>query len=180
MGLPKLYRRVAAVTALAAAAATAVAVLAPSVASAGSVPAVLQPPAGSVQVARYRVKIGFQIYRCVTGAWSLKAPAAMVLNSERDGRTIYHYGGPTWQSMADGSLVTAAKKAESAVTGAIPQLLLEVTSHGGTVDGELSNVTYIQRLNTSGGLAPAGSCVDGSEQPIPYGADYVFFAPAGT
>lgn len=109
------------------------------------------------------VKIGFQIYRCVTGAWSLKAPAAMVLNSERDGRTIYHYGGPTWQSMADGSLVTAARKAESAVAGAIPQLLMEVTSHGGTVDGELSKVTYIQRLNTSGGLAPAGSCVEGSE-----------------
>ena len=180
MPSPKLVRPILATLAFVAA----VAVLTPSSASAAltssgpAAPAVIQPPDGSVEVARYRVKTGFQIYRCVNSAWSLKAPAAMMVNGERDGRTIYHYGGPTWQSMTDGSLVTAVKKAEASVSGAIPQLLLEVTSHSGTVDGELSKVSYIQRLNTKGGLAPSGACVDGTEQPIPYGADYVFFKPA--
>jgi hypothetical protein len=141
-------------------------------------PAVIQPPVGSIEVARYRVKVGFQIYRCVNSAWILKAPAAMLLNSDRDGRTIYHYGGPTWQSMTDGSLVTAVKKAEVSIPGTIPHLLLEVISHGGTAGGELSNVSHLQRLNTKGGLAPSGGCVDGSEQPVPYGADYVLFEPA--
>ena len=177
---PKLVRPVVAILAVAAA----VAVPTPSHASVAptstgyAAPAVIQPPAGSIEVARYRVKVGFQIYRCVNSAWTLKAPAAMVLSSERDGRTIYHYGGPTWQSMTDGSLVTAVKKAEVSVPGTIPHLLLEVTSHGGTVDGELSRVSYIQRLNTNGGLAPSGACVDGAEQPVPYGADYVLFEPA--
>ncbi|HEX6872501.1 MAG TPA: DUF3455 domain-containing protein [Micromonosporaceae bacterium] len=175
----KFYRRLAGAVAVAATAITAAVVLVPSTASADSVPAAIAPPAGMVEVGKYRVKVGFQIYKCVAGAWTLKAPAAMVLNSERDGRTIYHYGGPTWQSMTDGSLVTAIRKADSPVTGSIPQLLLEVNSHGGTVDGELSKVAYIQRINTSGGLAPAGACVDGAEQPVAYGADYVFFAPAG-
>ncbi len=80
--------------------------------------------------------------------------------------------------MTDGSLVTAVKKAEVSVPGAIPHLLLEVNSHGGTVGGELSRISYLQRLNTKGGLAPGGACVDGAEQPVPYGADYVLFEPA--
>jgi hypothetical protein len=142
------------------------------------VPAVIAPPAGSVKVATYRVEIGYQIYKCSSGVWSLKAPGAMLLNKNDDDRAIYHSAGPTWQSMTDGSLVTAFKKAESPVPGAIPQLLLEVNSHGGTAAGELSNVSHIQRLNTKNGLAPTGSCVDGAEQPVKYGADYVFWAPA--
>jgi hypothetical protein len=160
-----------------AAVAAAAAIMAPSVASAdSSVPDNIQPPAGSVQLAKYRVKMGYQIYRCASGAWSLKAPAAMLRQGQSDTPAIYHYAGPTWQSLTDGSLVTAAKKAESPVAGSIPQLLLEVTSHGGTVGGELSTVSYIQRLNTSGGVAPAGTCTDGAEQPVPYVADYVFWA----
>jgi hypothetical protein len=175
----KLFRPLLAIVAVAAASA----VLAPSIASAepiaarSGVPGVLQPPAGTVAVSTYRVKVGFQIYRCANGAWSLKAPAAMAFNKV-DGASVYHYGGPTWQSMTDGSLVTAVKRAESSVPGAVPELLLEVNSHGGTEGGELSKISYIQRLNTSGGLAPSGPCTDGAEQPIAYGADYVFFAPA--
>jgi hypothetical protein len=141
-------------------------------------PVVIQPPAESAKVATYRVKIGFQIYRCADGGWTLKAPAAMLLHTDEDRRAIYHSGGPTWQSMTDGSLVTAVKKAESGVAGAIPQLLLEVNSHGGTADGELSKISYIQRLNTKGGLAPSGPCADGAEQPVEYGADYVFYMPS--
>jgi hypothetical protein len=144
-------------------------------AAADTTPTEIQPPAGSVLVDQYRVKIGYQVYRCAAGAWALKGPAAMLRNADT-GRIIYHSAGPTWQSMTDGSFVTAVKRAESPVSGAIPQLLLEVTSHGGNAAGELSTVGFIQRLKTVGGLAPSGACVDGAEQPVEYSADYVFYA----
>ncbi|MGI5240730.1 DUF3455 domain-containing protein [Dactylosporangium sp. CA-139066] len=165
-------------------AAIATAALGPTAASAGpagrepAVPAAIRPPAGSVKVATYRVTTGFQIYRCVGGAWGLKGPAAMLRHGEAASRAIYHSAGPTWQSMTDGSAVTAVKKAESPVPGAIPQLLLEVTGHAGTIGGELSRVSYIQRLHTRRGLAPAGPCADGAEQPVAYDAEYVLYEAA--
>jgi hypothetical protein len=48
-----------------------------------------------------------------------------------------------------------------------------VNSHTGT--GILSNATYINRLATSGGAAPAGACTDGSTTAVPYQAVYVFW-----
>jgi hypothetical protein len=64
---------------------------------------------------------------------------------------------------------------------AIAWLLLDVT---GTQDGPtgghtLSDTTFIQRLNTTGGLAPATGCTSltdvGNQAFVPYTADYVFY-----
>lgn len=140
-----------------------------------AVPAAIQPPAGLVKVAEYRVARGSQIYTCTAGAWVFKAPEAILVSNDRSWRTIHHFAGPSWQSDWDRSLVVAAKRAESRVAGAVPQLLLEVTSHTGK--GELSLVSYIQRLNTKGGTAPTTSCKDGATAPIAYQATYVFWAP---
>jgi hypothetical protein len=146
-------------------------------AGAPGVPAIIQPPATEGRVASYRVAFGVQIYSCVAGAWTFKAPAAHLVKTPGWRRSIHHFAGPSWQSNVDGSLVTAAKVAESAVPGAIPQLLLKVNSRSGAAGGELAKVTYIQRLDTRGGLAPTGACTDGAQRPVPYGALYVFFAP---
>ena len=45
--------------------------------------------------------------------------------------------------------------------------------------GEFARVSYIQRVNTVGGLAPveAGSVV-GEEVRVPYTAEYSFYRPA--
>ena len=56
---------------------------------------------------------------------------------------------------------------------AIPQLLLEATGNRGP--GLLSTVTYIQRLNTTGGLAPTGTCTDGTTASVRYTAVYTFW-----
>jgi hypothetical protein len=72
--------------------------------------------------------------------------------------------------------VTASKTAESAVPGAIPQLLLTVKTHSGPANGMLSRVENIQRLNTSGGTAPTRACTDGEKAAVPYGAVYVLWA----
>ncbi|WP_244296007.1 DUF3455 domain-containing protein [Micromonospora orduensis] len=47
-------------------------------------------------------------------------------------------------------------------------------SHSGA--GMLGNVAYINRLLTSGGVAPAGACTDGETTAVPYGAVYVLWA----
>ena len=41
--------------------------------------------------------------------------------------------------------------------------------------GILSNADYIQRLYTSGGVAPTRACTDGETAAVPYGALYVFW-----
>jgi hypothetical protein len=51
-------------------------------------------------------------------------------------------------------------------------LLLQATS----ADGVLSPVTYIQRVNTKGGLTPtAAGATIGALADVPYTADYYFY-----
>ena len=136
------------------------------------IPAAIQPPKGSRPLGAYLVQTGTQNYTCgATGAYGSSTPEAQLVGT---GGRIHHFGGPSWQSVRDGSLVTAAKQAESARTGTIPELLLKVNSHTG--NGILTNAAYINRLYTSGGVAPAGACTPGTVASIPYKAVYVFWA----
>ena len=65
--------------------------------------------------------------------------------------------------------------------GAIPWLLLQVvgTGTGPTGGAFLTQATFIQRLNTSGGVAPATGCSSsgnvGAISLVPYTADYFFY-----
>ena len=67
------------------------------------------------------------------------------------------------------------------MTGSIACLLLQVIgSEKGTIGtGVLTNTSFIQRLNTKGGSAPAEGCVVaadvGKQALVPYTADYWFF-----
>jgi len=141
-----------------------------------SVPAVIadviKPPAGSRPVGAYVVTKGTQNYTCAAdGTYSAPStPEAQLIGT---GGRVHHFGGPSWQSLRDGSLVTAKKVQSSPRTGAIPELLLQVTSHTGT--GVLSKADWINRLYTTGGVAPAGSCTAGQTVQVPYGAVYVFW-----
>jgi hypothetical protein len=65
--------------------------------------------------------------------------------------------------------------------GAIPWLLLRVVGKAdGPLDGsKMTRTTFIQRVNTAGGVAPATGCqttVDiGKRALVPYTTDYVFY-----
>ena len=134
-------------------------------------------------VARVHAK-GFQIYTCQPDAagklgWKLKAPDATF--EGQGGLKGRHYSGPTWESTTDGSKVVARKVAEQPAPGgdAVPWLLLQATGHEG--NGVLSGVTFIQRVNTTGGNAPSTEGAKaGDEVRIPYTADYVFYGPGAT
>jgi len=140
-----------------------------------SVPAIadiIKPPAGSHPVGAYVVTKGTQNYTCAAdGTYSAPStPEAQLIGT---GGRVHHFAGPSWQSLRDGSLVTAAKKQSNPRTGAIPELLLQVTGHSGS--GVLSKADWINRLYTSGGVAPTGTCTAGQTVQVPYGAVYVFW-----
>jgi hypothetical protein len=91
-------------------------------------------------------------------------------------RPAVHVRGASWESADDGSLVESRAVASSPVPGSIPQLLLQATRNRG--DGAFGQVSYLQRLATRGGTAPAGACTDGQTTGVPYQARYRFFVPA--
>ena len=126
---------------------------------------------------------GVQIYTCgatASGgyAWGPSTPRADLFDGE--GKTIgRHYGGPSWETR-DGSRVTAARVDSVTVEPtAIPWLLLKATPVPGTEGDRLDATTFIQRVATEGGLAPAaGECTAasaGTVREVPYEADYVFW-----
>jgi hypothetical protein len=87
---------------------------------------------------------------------------------------------PEWQA-TDGSSVVGHKLAQvTEDPTAIPWLLLNAASISLGPDGgdRLAATTYIQRLNTTGGLAPTTACNVGDTADVPYTADYYFYQAA--
>ncbi|MEV0899830.1 DUF3455 domain-containing protein [Actinoplanes sp. NPDC049802] len=143
------------------------------------VPSVLNPPAGNVLHSVLKAR-GVQIYECRSGTWTLLEPAASLTGVTMHPVkkvTALHFRGPSWLSDQDGSLVEGdgpnAERAPSEHPNSIPQLLIESKLNRG--DGVFGKVTYIQRLDTVGGLAPAGSCTGSGTTAAPYRAVYRFF-----
>jgi hypothetical protein len=99
------------------------------------------------------------------------------------------FGNVTWQSSFDSSkvwaqtqhFVTAGSEPSCPNTGSIACLLLQVIGEEeGPAGGRLlTKTTFIQRLNTNGGSAPAIGCAVagdvGKQALVPYSADYFFF-----
>lgn len=142
------------------------------------VPAELVPPAGNVLASVFKAS-GVQIYGCTDAKWTLIEPAATLtgvnLNKPARVATAIHFRGPSWQSDQDGSLVEGQSpvSAPSATPNSIPQLLITKKTTRGT--GVFGSVTYVQRLSTVGGVAPATACAAGDITSVPYRAVYRFF-----
>ena len=147
------------------------------------VPMALAVPAGNELTSRV-AGVGVQIYvwtvnptNAALARWVFKAPHALLFASceEERGEVVgIHFAGPTWQSN-DGSKVVGTRVASVTVnSNAIPWLLLQTSSTSG--NGTFTDTTYIQRLNTVGGLAPATpGTVAGEEALVSYIADYYFY-----
>ncbi len=130
---------------------------------------------------------GVQIYTCASApggqAWRLLAPRA-TLTGDNGNPLATHYAGPTWEAR-DGSTVVGRREAGVNVDPtAIDWLRLKADSTAPGPDGDrLGATSYIQRIHTVGGLAPAAGDCDadaiGEQREIPYSADYVFFKKTG-
>jgi len=92
---------------------------------------------------------------------------------------------PTWQSSMDssrvwGNAIETSTDPQYVAPGAIPWLLVKAvgTQYGDNYGTILSLTTYIQRVNTSGGMAPSTPCDESSFGQlvlVPYTADYYFY-----
>ena len=122
---------------------------------------------------------GVQIYKwnLVTQTWDLVAPQAGLFAEENyHGEVGTHYVGPTWESKS-GSKVEARRVLGTGCTPdptAIAWILLKQIRTEGA--GIFSKVTFIQRVNTVGGLAPAlPGLLEGEIKESPYTAEYYFY-----
>jgi hypothetical protein len=133
-------------------------------------------------------------------AWILFGPQATLFDDD-DEHVITHFLSPnpspndplgsgtpraTWQHSQDTSTVWAMAIASYSTPGFnargdIPWLLLQVVGaqDGPTSGHTLTVTTFIQRLNTSGGVAPSTGCASaadvGKRAFVPYTADYFFY-----
>lgn len=151
--------------------------------SQASLPDPVKVPAGH-KVAMETVGIGSITYECRVKAnttageheWFFVGPDAKL--NDRGGRQVGRYFGPpaTWESM-DGSKVTGAQVAVApAMAGSIPYQL--VKANPATGNGAMRGVSYIQRVETRGGVAPSMPCGAGNvgqKQLVQYQADYIFY-----
>jgi hypothetical protein len=138
-------------------------------------PATLRAPADHTLLFEAVVAEGVQTYRCgADGTYALLGPTALLRG--REGQYAVHYAGPTWHYQ-DGSAIVGKVMAKEPRADSIDTLLLQVTQHSGR-DGFFSAVGYIQRLATTGGVAPShcDAAHDGALA-VPYSAIYRFWAP---
>ncbi len=153
----------------------------PDVASAGAqakVPVEIRVDETQFKVVASFVGIGKQVYDCNAAgtAFTFREPVAGLLS--RGVQAAIHGKGPFWASF-DGSRVDGAPAGSAPSpdpTKNIPWLKVAGTPVGNTT-GIFSNVKFIQRLDTRGGVAPAGPCTAPKTVAVDYTANYVFWAP---
>ena len=135
----------------------------------------LQAPPGN-QVTFHVYASGVQVYRWNGASWDFVAPVATLsADANHTSEVGIHYAGPTWESNSGSKVVARRLAACSPDPTAIPWLLLQTVTATGP--GIFSSVTYVQRVNTTGGLAPTvpGSSI-GAVQEVPYSAEYYFYS----
>lgn len=170
-----------------------------------AVPPGLEAPDGQIAFFTGHAE-GTQNYVCLPTAsgfgWTFFSPQATLFASipwfrgEIKQQIVTHFLSPnpaekgtprvTWQSSFDSSAAWAKALKPSTdpafvAAGAIPWVLLEVVgTNAGPAGGRLfAHTTFIQRLNTAGGAAPADGCGEpadvGKTSLVPYTADYFFY-----
>lgn len=168
------------------------------------VPANLQAPEGHSPYLK-AFAAGTQNYVCLPGPsgpfWKFLGPQATLfvttpwINGEARWQVATHYlssnpaedgtARATWQSSFDSSVVWGKAIADSTdsqyvAPGSIPWLLVQVvgSQNGVPAGSALSRTTFIQRVNTSRGIAPETGCDAASYGKValmPYTTDYIFY-----
>jgi uncharacterized protein (TIGR03118 family) len=135
-------------------------------------------PSEDNQVVSHVFAVGVQIYRWDGSVWGFVAPeATLYADPNHHAQVGTHFGtptGPAWESTSGSKVVAQRVDSCTPDVTAIPWVLLRTLSRTGP--GIFSDVSYVQRVNTVGGLAPAtpGASV-GEESRVPYTAEYIFY-----
>lgn len=151
-----------------------------------TIPKDLKVPDGNkLQLVTYAS--GVQIYQVCRSVldttvfeWVNVAPSAtLYIKPDFTITTGFHYRGPTWEFIKgpfkDGKAVGMKLKGITVNATAIPWLLLKAVD---SLSSPGNKITFIQRVCTSGGLAPStppGRSNLGEVDSIPYTANYLFY-----
>jgi hypothetical protein len=151
--------------------------------------------------------VGTQNYICKPSGNGVKfvlfTPQATLFKDNDDRQIITHFFSPnpsepntdatvvadgmirvTWQARDSSTVWAKVHQPDGMLTvnqNAVAWLLLDVvgTQAGPTGGRILTDTTFIQRVNTTGGLAPLAGCTSltdvGNQAFVPYTADYVFY-----
>ena len=135
----------------------------------------LKVPAGHV-VAFHAYATGFQVYRwnSTTNTWQFVRPEALLFANPGFSQPIgVHSVGPTWTSNSNSTVVGSFHAGRSVDPTAIAWLRLRAVDAYGP--GPFASTTWIQRVNTVGGLAPGYVGQTGETVWVPYTAEYFFY-----
>ena len=126
--------------------------------------------------------VGVQIYTCNGSVWSSAVPRAN-LYGDNGKLIITHFAGPSWQAKDGSKAVGTVVNKVTPDISAIPWVLLSAKTTPGADGDRLVDTTFIQRLDTVGGLQPpAADCnaaTAGTVVESPYTAEYVFWKHTG-
>jgi hypothetical protein len=142
----------------------------------GKLPTAIQVDETQNKVVSTLRGVGKQIYDCgPSGTYVFREPAAGLFTSRGVPAGI-HGKGPFWTNF-DGSHVDGSAPVSAPATDpkSVAWLKLVATSSPKTT-GAFGNPTFIQRLDTRGGVAPA-TCTAPSTVAVDYVANYVFWGP---
>ncbi|KAB2321344.1 DUF3455 domain-containing protein [Betaproteobacteria bacterium SCN1] len=156
-------------------------------ASPGTAPDAVKVPDGNAVMMK-TFAMGQITYECLEKkdapgqfAWTFKIPHAYLYDTDNNPVGRY-YGSPkgaTWESN-DGSRVIGKQLAvtpNAGTPGSIPLQLVQQNGYEGS--GAMNKVTFIQRLATVGGIAPADRVCNaasaGRKELVSYQADYILW-----
>lgn len=153
--------------------------------SQAALPEAVKVPAGH-RVVMETVGVGEITYECrakasTAGAfeWVFVGPKAD-LNSRAGAKQGTYFGPPATWASNDGSRITGTQVAVAPHTaGNIPLQLVKANPASGP--GAMWDVSYVQRVATQGGVAPAVACDAagvGRKEVVKYQADYIFWKAA--
>ncbi|MGI4756743.1 MAG: DUF3455 domain-containing protein [Janthinobacterium lividum] len=140
---------------------------------------VTQPPP-EAHVLHSALGVGVQVYICQASAadfrWTLLEPKADLVDAATKQVVGTHIKGPTW-TWNDRSSVVGTVLQQRPSPGTVPWLLLAGHSVGS--QGSLSDVAYIRRSDTQGGV-PAATALCNADSAhtrleVPYKATYTFY-----
>lgn len=141
----------------------------------------IKVPDGNDPVLRLTAK-GTQVFRCEREGsayeWRFRQPDAELLDAA--GKAVAKHGASFSFEHRDGSrllgTVEAHDKAPTADT--LPWLLFSTRSFG---KGEFSGVSYVQRLETRGGMPPPACSAQEANRllRVEFSATFVFYRPRG-
>jgi len=94
--------------------------------------------------------------------------------------TVHRYKGPTWEA-TDGSLVGSGAALATHFLPTVASAVHWLELPAKDPSRQFAKVTFIQRVDTSGGLPPTGKPCDarhaGDQERVSYSAHYVFYVP---